>query len=116
MDVQAQHVTRSLRRMLLALPKNHGSGEELQDTTGNPWAGCPVDRVPAIIAWDKTRRRFIAQTKRLVDGELAHAQPESRELIRKLVRDTLANLWNYGPGMRARAAQPVAAAPAQVGS
>lgn len=110
-DAQTQHAARSLRRMLLALPKTHGSSEEAQEATSHPWADCPVELVPHLFSWHKTRRRFVAQTKRLSELGLAHAHPESREVIRRLICETMAAIWSYGPGMRSRAAQPVAAAP-----
>ena len=74
----------------------------------------PGELDPHLVAWDKVRRRFVGLTKQLGDVRLADADSQSRDLFRKLVRETIADIWKH-TGREARAAHPGTDAPRQSG-
>ena len=114
--IDPQHAADSLRQVLFTLRKSRVTGEEPRVTAADDWRAYPDELVPDLIAWDKARRRFVGLTKQLGDIGLADADPKSRDLFRRLVRETVADIWKYtGPGRRARAAEPGAAAQTQPG-
>ena len=63
----------------------------------------PGELDPHLVAWDKVRRRFVGLTKQLGDVRLADADSQSRDLFRKLVRETIADIWKH-TGREARGA------------
>ncbi|MGB2610806.1 MAG: DUF3102 domain-containing protein [Isosphaeraceae bacterium] len=112
--IDPQHAADSLREVLFTLRKKRATGEEARETAADGWRAYPGELDPHLVAWDKVRRRFVGLTKQLGDVRLADADSQSRDLFRKLVRETIADIWKH-TGREARAAHPGTDAPRQSG-
>jgi hypothetical protein len=86
----------SLREVLFVLRKKRNIGKQGQESAAGDWSAYPGELVADLVAWDKARQRLVSLTKQLGDVELAGADPTSRALFRKLVRETIAALWKHG--------------------
>ena len=112
--IDPQHAADSLREVLFTLRKKRATGEEARETAADGSRAYPGELDPHLVAWDKVRRRFVGLTKQLGDVRLADADSQSRDLFRKLVRETIADIWKH-TGREARAAHPGTDAPRQSG-